>query len=75
MTEGTNSESGELEPEDEDALEGVVPGEVVEDDARGEGLDKVEEPEHDPVRQPLDVICVSRRLDSLDGEVGGKYPA
>ncbi len=72
---GTHAELGELEPEDEDALEGEVPGEVVEDDAEGEGLEEVEEAEDDPVSKPLDVVGVTRRLEGLDGEEGGERPA
>ena len=71
----THAELGELEPEDEEALEGKVPGEVVEDDAAGEALDKGEEAKDDPVRQPLDVVLVAGALERLDGEVGGQGPA
>ena len=71
----TYAELGELEPEDEDALEGKVPGEVVEDDAEGKGLEEVEEAKDDPVRQPLDIVLVAGGFESLDGEEGGNSPA
>ena len=77
MKEGqnTHSECRELEPEDEDSLEGEIPGEVVENDAEREAFNEVEEPEDDPVGQPLDIILDARRLESLEGEVGGESPA
>ena len=71
----TYASDRELEPEDEDGLERKVPGEVVEDDAEGEGLEEVEEAEDDPVGEPLDVIGMARRLEGLDGEEGGEGPA
>ena len=51
-----------MEPEDEESLEGKVPGEVIKDDAEGEALDEVEEAKDNPVSEPLDVIAVSGRL-------------
>ena len=71
----TYASDRELEPEDEDGLEGEIPGEVVEDDAESEAFREVEEAEDDPVREPLDVIGVARALERLDGEIGGKSPA
>jgi len=70
----STSEGRELEPENEEGLEGEVPWEVVEDDAEGKGLDKVEETEDDPVSQPLNIILRSRGLEGLEGQVGGKSP-
>ena len=64
-----------MQPEDEEGLEREVPGEVVEDDAEGEGLEEVEEAEDDPVGEPLDVVGGTRGLEGLDGEVGGEGPA
>ena len=72
---GTHAELRELEPEDEEALEGKVPGEVVEDDAAGEALEEGEEAEDDPVGQPLHVVLVAGALERADGEVGGGGPA
>ena len=72
---GTNLGGRELEPEDEDGLECVIEGDVVEDDGEGKGLEEVEEAKSDPVGEPLDVILVSGRLDGLEGEVGGESPA
>lgn len=64
-----------MQPQDEDALEGEVPGEVVENDAEREALKEVEEAEDDPVSEPLNVVVGRRRLDGLDREVGGHCPA
>ena len=75
MDDDTHAEGRELEPEDEDGLEGEVPGEVVQHDAERERLREVEEAEDDPVGEPLDVVGVTGRLDGLDGEVGGEDPA
>ena len=71
----TYAEGRELEPENEQALEGEIPGEVIEHNAEGEALEEVEEAEHDPVREPLDVVLVAGALKGLDGEVGGQSPA
>jgi hypothetical protein len=68
------SEGRELEPEDEERLEGEIPWEVVENDAEGEGLGKVEEPKDDPVSQPLDVILRRGRLERLERQKGGEGP-
>ena len=67
--ENTHAELRELEPEDEDALEGKVPGEVVEDDGGGESLEEGEDAEDDPVRRPL-VENRSRNLCSNESEEG-----
>lgn len=61
---------GEHEPDDGKGLDGVVPGNVVEDDA-GEGLEEGEHAENDPVGEPLDVILGLGALESLEREVGG----
>jgi len=50
------AESGELEPDHEESLEGEVPREVVKDDAESKALKEVEETKHDPISQPLYVI-------------------
>ena len=70
-----NSESGELEPEDQKRLEGVVPGDVVEENAEGERLDKGESAEDDPVSQPLNIVLRSRCFERLEGQIGGEGPA
>ena len=72
--ETTYSEGGELEPEDEEGLEGEVPWKVIEDDTESERLDKVEEAKDDPVSQPLNIILRSGCLESLEGQVGGESP-
>ena len=71
----TYAEGRELEPEDEQALEGEIPGEVVEHDTEGKALEEVEETEDNPVGQPLNVVLVTGRLERLDGEVRGEGPA
>ena len=68
------SEGRELEPENEESLEGEVPWEVIEDDTESERLDKVEETKDRPVSQPLDVILRSRCLEGLEGQVGRECP-
>lgn len=73
--ENTHAELRELEPEDEDALEGKVPGEVIEHDAEGEALEEVEEAKDDPVCEPLDIVLVTGALEGLDGEEGREGPA
>jgi hypothetical protein len=67
-------EGRELEPENEEGLEGEVPWEVVEDNAEGEGLDKGEGTKDDPISQPLNIILRSRGLESLEGQEGGESP-
>jgi hypothetical protein len=75
ISSDTHASSGELEPENENGLEGIVEGEVVEDHADGKGLDEIEEAKDDPVRQPLDVITLFRGLEGAEAKVGGKSPA
>jgi len=76
VVEGASAASGrELEPENEDGLEGIVEGEIVEDDADGKRLDKVEKAEDHPVRQPLDVVLMPGRLECAEAEVGWESPA
>lgn len=58
------------EPNDGKGLDGVVPGNVVEDDV-GEGLEESEHAENDPVGEPLNVILGLGALESLEREVGG----
>lgn len=60
----------EHEPDNGKRLDGVVPGNVVKDDA-GEGLEEGEHAEDDPVGEPLDVILGLRALEGLEREVGG----
>jgi len=59
------AERWELEPDNEDALEGEVPGNVVEEDGEGERLKEVEKAEHGPVGEPLDVVVCRWALNSL----------
>lgn len=54
----------EHEPDNGKGLDGVVPGNVVEDDA-GEGLEEGEHAENNPVGEPLDVILGLGALESL----------
>jgi len=70
----STSEGRELEPENEECLEGEVPWEVIEDDTEGERLHKVEGAKDDPVSQPLNIILRSRCLEGLEGQVSGKSP-
>ena len=50
--DNTYAEGRELEPDDENGLEGEIPGEVVQHCAKGETLHKVEETKDDPISQP-----------------------
>jgi len=68
------TEGRELEPHDQDRLEGKVPGDIIEEDAKGEAFQKVEEAEDHPVGEPLDVVMGRRRLDSLEGQIGWETP-
>ena len=62
------------QPDNGERLDGVVPRNVVEDDA-GEGLKEGEHAEDDPVGEPLDVILGLRGLECLEREVGGNEEA
>lgn len=57
--EDTYAESRELEPDDEETLEGKVPREIVQHNAERKALREREEAEHNPVREPLDVITMT----------------
>jgi len=70
---GTSS-SGEHEPDDGKGLEDKVHGDPVEDRSDSEGFSEVQEAEYDPVSEPLLVVVLTRRLDSLDREVSGESP-
>jgi len=63
------AESGQLEPDEEDGLEGEIPGNIVEHDTEGKALCEVEGAEDDPICEPLNVVLVSGGLESLEGEV------
>ncbi|KAI3493156.1 hypothetical protein L1887_42173 [Cichorium endivia] len=65
---------GQHEPHNGERLDGVVPGDVVEDDA-GEGLEEGEHAEDDPVGEPLDVVLGLGALERLEREVGGDEKA
>jgi len=75
ISSDTHACSGELEPENENGLEGIVEGEVVEDHADGKRLDEVEKAKDDPIGQPLDVVILTRGLKGAEAEVSGKSPA
>lgn len=64
-----------MEPDDEDCLEGKVPGDVVEHETKGETLGEVEETKDDPISEPLDVIVGGWGFDCLEGEIGGEGPS
>jgi len=50
------TEGRELEPDDQDRLEGKVPRDVVEEHAKGEAFQKVEEAKDNPVGEPLNIV-------------------
>lgn len=70
----TYAEGWELEPDNEEGLEGKVPGDIVEDDTEGEGFEEVEKAKDYPVGEPLDVIVGRWCFDGLEGEVRGQTP-
>jgi len=45
-----------LQPNDEDGLESIIPGNIIQNEANGEALKEVEKTEDSPVGQPLDVV-------------------
>jgi hypothetical protein len=67
--------SGELEPEDEEGLEGIVEGEIVKDHSQGEGFKEIEEAENNPVGEPLDIVIVTGCLESLEREISWEEPS
>jgi len=68
------AESRKLQPQHENGLEREVPGQVVEDDTKGDALEEIEEAKDSPVRQPLDVILGLGGLNRSEGEVSWKSP-
>lgn len=71
----THAEGRQLQPNNENCLEGVIPGDIVENKTDGETFKEVEEAEYDPVGQPLDVVMRRRGFEGLEGEIGRKTPA
>jgi hypothetical protein len=67
--------SGKLEPEDKEGLEGIVEGEIVKNHSQGEGFEEIEEAEDNPVREPLDIIIMTGRLESLEREISWEEPS
>lgn len=61
----TYSESRELEPDDENSLEGEIPREVVQDYTKCKALGEVEEAKDNPICKPLNIILVSGGLERL----------
>lgn len=70
----TYAEGWELEPDNEEGLEGEVPRDIVEDDTESEGFEEVEEAKDYPVGEPLYIIMGRGRFDGLEGEVSGQTP-
>lgn len=64
-----------LEPEDKNSLGGKIPGEVIQNRAECNAFGEVECAEHDPIGEPLNVVCMARRLERLEGEISRKAPA
>jgi hypothetical protein len=64
-----------LEPEDKEGLEGIVEGEVIENWPQGKGFQEVEEAENNPVGEPLDIILITWRFNSLEREISWETPA
>lgn len=70
----SSSERRAHEPEDEEGLGNEVEGEPIQNRPDGGALNEVEEPEDDPVSQPLLVVGLSGALEGLDTQVSGKNP-
>ncbi len=68
-------EVGKLEPGNEEGLEGEIPWDIVEDEPESDALGEIEKAEHDPVREPLNVILRRGRLNGLEGQICGESPA
>jgi len=67
--------SRKLEPNNENALKGEVPGDIVQEGADGDVFDEVQGTKDDPVGEPLDVIIGCGGLDCEEREVGGQSEA
>jgi len=65
----------ELEPENEEGLEGIVEWKIIKDHSQSDRFSEVEETEDNPVCEPLDIIFVTRAFDGLEGEISGKSPS
>lgn len=46
----------QLQPKDESGLQCVVPGDVIEDKAKSQTLEEIQETEDDPVSEPLGIV-------------------
>jgi len=68
-------EERKLEPKDEKRLESVIPWNVVQYNTARKTFQKVEEAEHNPVCEPLDVILRRGRLKGLERQIGWESPA
>lgn len=64
----------EHQPDNREGLDGVPPGDVVEDNAR-EALEEGEKTKDNPVGEPLDVILRLGALKGPEREVGGDEEA
>lgn len=61
-----STESGELEPDNEDCLEDEIPGNVVEDKTECKAFDEVEEAKDNPICKPLNIVMGRRGFDGLE---------
>lgn len=52
------SESRKLEPDNEQRLECEIPGDVIEDNTKSEGLQEIEEAKDNPISEPLNIIVM-----------------
>jgi len=69
------AEVWKLQPQNEYRLECKVPREVVENHSECNALQEVEEPENDPISEPLNIILMTGAFQGLEGEVAWKGPS
>lgn len=70
----TYSESRQLKPEDENCLEGKVPGQIVQHQTEHSAFQEVEKSKDNPVSEPLDVVLMTGCLKGLERKISGDTP-
>jgi len=69
------AEHRKLKPQDENRLECKIPGEIVKNHPKRNALSEVEETKDHPVREPLNVILVTRGFQGFEREISGEGPS
>lgn len=65
----------QLEPQKKCGLEREIEREIIQDETEGQSLQKVEKSEHNPIREPLDIIVSSGGFDCSERQKCRKTPA